>query len=191
MRLRLHRLMTTIGCLVAVTGLSGCDFLETYFAPCPIERDLAAFATNKVLLDGSWTLKTIDGNPIPAGGYKLPPDPKNPTAPAVFLLFGTMNLITTATYQGNDCGAVKESSGYIKFFYETRMENVSGTAGKQYTGRFHRDHEENKSTIGADKYTLPLIVTGSPFPQFATATATIGFAAPERTYVLRFERTLF
>lgn len=168
-------IIAIVGALCAATVLSSCDVLQTALAPCP-RKD----STDAQLMDGPWYLKTIDGKPIPADGYKIPTTDK-------YLMRGAAWFTTTDTQQDDECGKVLQSSGYIDFMYD--IKKGSAVNSSMYPGRFRRDHEDNATSIGADKYTVPVVVSGSPRPNKMVVTAEIGAFAISVTYVLEFQRT--
>ncbi len=184
-----------LGCLLALTmfSVSGCDVLETIFAPCNMPKKDGRY-TDPDLLDGIWSLELIDGKAIPAGGYKIPGT--DPLKPSEFLRQGNMILVTTNAYHGQDCGKVQESRGLIKFLYMVSKGTDPVGNIKQYAGRFHRDNVDNTASIGADKYTLPVQLGSAQYLRFVstrssktlTVTATIGFGPVGLTYVLFFVR---
>lgn len=175
---RVRFIMATVCVLAASTIVTSCDLLETAFAPCPVPEEF-----DRRLMDGMWTLKTIDGKAIPAGtGYKLPTTEK-------YLMSGHAFFTTTAKQHDGECAQLLQSSGYINFLYDIRT--TGSTNSSSYPGRFRRDHEDNTTSLGADKYTVAAQVSGGggPYPTRMVIKAEVKVMGIGIEYELAFERS--
>lgn len=167
---------------------TGCfDDVYDLFEPCH-SRDqylLAGPAPGEVdvHLDGDYTLVSIDGNAIPAGGYLIPSrkDGKK-------LLGGRLHFNSTNTEYSGDCNKLVRSSGSVLVYYQTTTNNVTNDDTFR-GGTFKRDHAANTSSMGAFGYEVPLtVVPAAAKPTSITLTAFVGEFGFGITYVLKFTR---
>ncbi len=168
---------------------TGCfDDVYNLFEPCHSRDEYLLNGAQgggevDVHLDGDYTLATIDGRPIPAGGYLIPGriDGKR-------LLAGRLHLNSTNTEYSGDCDKLVRSSGSVLVYYQTTTNGVA----KEDTfrgGTFKRDHKANTSSIGAFGYEAPIaVVPAAAKPTSITLTATIEEFGIGVTYVLKFTR---
>lgn len=175
---RVRFIMATVCVLATSTIVTSCDLLESALAPCPPTSE-----PDDTLMDGLWRLTTIDGKPIPEGtGFKLPGVEK-------YLMSGSAFFTTTAKQQDGNCKAVLQSSGYIDFLYKIRTP--ASTNSSMYPGRFRRDHEDNTTSLGADKYTVQAEVSGPDnVPAHMEITAEVKVLGIGVEYTLVFERRI-
>ncbi len=143
-------------------------------------------------LDGPWVLRTIDGQSIPATGYRLPPDPKKPLDPPKYLQFGVVNFRTDEAGFDNDCNLLLRSEGTaIADYGVTNIATAShiGINRKSYAGRFHNNHQTNAGYLGAGKYQAPMTITSTlGVPSKITIRASVDIFIGEVTYTLVFVR---
>lgn len=172
-------LVALIGGVAAVVTVNSCTLIESITAPCKVKYDEDGVVENYELLDGPWVLDQIDGKAIPQKGYDLPLTDDT-------LTFGVARFRTTDTAHEGKCEELLESRGDISFEFLLRKGPLLKT--KFYPGRFYRDHEAKKTTIGANKYTLPATIPGSPPLRF-TVSAELSLAGIPVTYTLLFRRT--
>ena len=143
-------------------------------------------------LEGGWSLRTIDGQSIPATGYRLPPDPKKPLDPPKYLQYGVLYFYTDEAGYDNDCKDLLRSEGTAIADYGTTNIPTAGIDGinrKSYTGRFHNNHETNAGDLGAGKYQAPMTITSTGgVPSSITIKATVDIFIADVTYTLVFRR---
>ena len=167
-----------VGSLAAAVTFNSCTLIESITAPCKIEYDENGQVENQQYLDGTWVLDQIDGKAIPQKGYDLPLTDDS-------LAFGVARFRTTDAAHEGKCEELLESRGDISFEFVLKRGPEIKT--KLYPGRFYRDHEAKRTTIGANKYTLPAIMPSSP-PAGFTVSAELSLAGIPVTYTLAFKR---
>ncbi len=173
--------------------LPACDVIR-FTQPCFGRKfnEQTLTLTDPDRLDGQWSLRTIDGQSIPATGYRLPPDPKKPLDPPKYLQFGVVSFNTDDAGFDNDCNLLLRSEGTAIANYGITNSATTSTNGinrKSYSGRFHNNHETNAGYLGAGKYEAPMTITSTlGVASKITIRASVDIFIAEVTYTLVFER---
>ena len=177
------------------TTLSGPPVPSTKVAELPeitTPSPSSSPASASFLSSGGWSLRTIDGQSIPATGYRLPPDPKKPLDPPKYLQYGFVYFYTDEAGFDNDCEDLLRSEGTAIASYgitSIPTATFEGINRKSYTGRFHNNHETNAGDLGAGKYQAPMTITSTGgVPSIITVRVSVDIFIADVTYTLVFQR---
>ena len=193
--MRAARTAPALALCVVFVGLvlPACDVIR-FTQPCFGRKfdEQRLTLTDPDRLDGHWVLSTIDGQSIPATGYRLPPDPKKPLDPPKYLQFGVVNFSTDEAGFDNDCNLLLRSEGTAIADYgvtNIATTSLNGINRKSYAGRFHNNHETNAGYLGAGKYQAPMTITSTGgVPSIITVRVSVDIFIADVTYTLVFQR---
>jgi hypothetical protein len=121
-------------CAILVLATGGCDA----FDPCP-ETEGTEDAGQ---LDGTWDLQTINGNPIPAGGYN-----PVPLLNDYYLLGGELIFETHDAHKGVTCADLVTTRGMVLANYRFRNAGNNTVDFDWEIGSFFRDHFDGTTML--------------------------------------------
>lgn len=154
---------------ITAIGLPACE-IGHLVVPCGTNNYHAidgTFTGDIQEIDGTWILQTVNGAPIPSGGYRLP---SAPSKPARFLRSGRLLFRTTSRGWTDNCAEIDHTAGTALAYYQ--LTEGGKTSDKTYPGRFADERKKKFVTLGAGAYELKSTLAGSP-PNTMTAVATI------------------
>jgi hypothetical protein len=148
--------MPSLRIVAAVTAIAGSALLsascESVVSPCAKvdAQDVGRTATAN-LIDGTWALATIDGNPIPEPGFQV--------APGQFIRAGVLHFRTDRVV--GSCDDAKESAGNVIVQYVLVDGAGLGRPGLSASGGFEYVAESDVVRIDAFERETSGVATGS------------------------------
>lgn len=142
---------------------------ESVFTPCSAEEQDVGRAAGSNLMDGTWALATIDGNPIPEPGFQV--------APGQFIRAGVLHFRTDRLVGG--CNDASRSAGNVIVQYVLVDGAGRARPGLSASGGFEYSAKSDVVTVDAFDRETSGVAAGSSF--------TIANLAPSRFPNLQLE----